>query len=177
MKFIHTNYTVEQIFLKDDGMVPNSHLPVIIYKGVLTLPTFFSALFIKILFSLNNWKNAWTGTVQAIDHYHSVTHEVLGVIQGRTSLWLGGVKGRLVFLKKGDVIIIPAGVEHKNLEPRNEFKCVGAYPNGKDFDMNYGRSDERPKADHNIMNVPLPTADPLFGANGRLLQYWKNKGK
>ena len=72
----------------------------------------------------------------------------------------------------GDVIIIPAGVAHKNLGSSGDFRCVGAYPPGQDWDMNYGKAGERPAADENIANVPLPVADPVFGFEGPLMKNW-----
>jgi uncharacterized protein YjlB len=41
---------------------------------------------------------------------------------------------------KGDVLLIPAGVAHKNVGASIDFKCVGAYPGGKEFDINLGKS-------------------------------------
>ncbi len=78
-------------------------------------------------------------------------------------------------LQKGDVIIIPAGVAHKNIEPGKKFKCVGAYPKGFHFDMKTGEPSERPKADEHIAAVPVPETDPVFGKNGELRKYWAEK--
>jgi uncharacterized protein YjlB len=71
-----------------------------------------------------------------------------------------------------DVIIIPAGVAHKNLSTSADFGVVGAYPEGQDWDMNYGKPGERPKADLNIERVALPKLDPIYGASGPLLEKW-----
>jgi uncharacterized protein YjlB len=61
------------------------------------------------------------------------------------------------------VIIIPAGVAHKNLGSDAKFGCVGAYPEGKEYDMNYGKPEERGITLHNIASVSMPDADPVFG--------------
>jgi len=37
------------------------------------------------------------------------------------------------------VIIIPAGVAHKNLGSSAYFRCVGGYPPGQSWDMNFER--------------------------------------
>ena len=87
----------------------------------------------------------------------------------------GGEDGIKVKTKKGDVIIIPAGVAHKNLESSTDFRVVGGYPPGQSYDMNYGNQGERLRADENIKNVSLPESDPVFGtkeSNG-LITYWK----
>jgi uncharacterized protein YjlB len=71
------------------------------------------------------------------------------------------------------VLVIPAGVAHMNLGKENDVTCIGAYPDGRDYDMNYGKPGERPKSDHNIASLPLPGTDPVFGKKGALLQLWK----
>jgi uncharacterized protein YjlB len=45
---------------------------------------------------------------------------------------------------KGDVIIVPAGVGHRLLEELSggDFEMVGSYPNGKNWDMCYGKKGE-----------------------------------
>ena len=50
---------------------------------------------------------------------------------------------------------------------------VGAYPRGQSWDMMYGKPGERPGADETIRSVPLPTADPVLGIKGPLMQLWK----
>jgi uncharacterized protein YjlB len=75
-------------------------------------------------------------------------------------------------LEKGDVLVIPAGVAHKNLDEENDVGVIGAYPDGRDYDMNYGKPAERPQTDENIARVPIPFTDPLQGKNGELTKRW-----
>lgn len=172
MKRKNKTASVEQFYIRDDGTFPNNPLPVLFYKGVLKIPAFFAAAVIKKLFRNNNWSNSWKYGIYEFNHYHSTTHEVLGVCKGRTTLLLGGNKGVKLEIEKGDVIIIPAGVAHKNLGNKNDVQCVGAYPEGMDYDMNYGKTGERPQADLNINKVPKPSTDPVFGTSGGLIKYW-----
>lgn len=165
-------YEVEQLFLKDDGIFPNSDLPVLLYRQVLDLPPVLASAYVKRIFKKNNWYNAWVYGVFEYHHYHSITHEVLGVIKGETMLLLGGEGGEKVNVKRGDVLIIPAGVAHKNLGKESQITCVGAYPDGRDYDINYGKAGERPRANRNISRVPLPTDDPVFGSRAGLIKYW-----
>jgi len=156
----------------DDGTFPNNgQLALVIYRNALRLEE-EDGNGIEKLFESNGWSNAWRDGVLDFHHYHSVTHEVLGVVEGSSRLQFGGPSGISVMVEPGDVIIIPAGVAHKNLGGDEKFRVVGAYPGGKDYDMNYGKPDERPKADENIKNVPLPEHDPVFGASGPLIKEW-----
>jgi len=155
----------EQIFLEDDGCFPNSHLPILFYKGVLNIPILFPATSVRHLFEKNNWSNSWDSGIFEYHHYHSTSHEVLGIYSGGTVLRLGGDKGYKLRVEKGDVLIIPAGVAHRNLDGES-VGVVGAYPDGRKYDMNYGKPYERPQTDRNIKEVPLPGTDPVFELRG-----------
>ena len=172
---IKINHSVkpELYFVKDDGIFPNNRLPILYYPEVLEFPKLFPAHAIKKLFQENNWGNNWKQGIYTYHHYHSITHEVLGVGKGETLLLLGGENGISILIQQGDVLIIPAGVAHINLGKENDVTCVGGYPDGRDYDMNYGKAGERPKARHNIASVPLPKTDPVFGKQGGLLEVWK----
>jgi uncharacterized protein YjlB len=159
--------------LEDDGTFPNSNLPVLIYKGALKLPEERPAKIIEELFKKRGWSNPWRDGILDYHHYHSVTHEVIGVYDGSAKIELGGAKGIEVLIEKGDIIIIPAGVAHRNLTPDSAFKCVGAYPGGSDYDIKKGEPDDRPEADKNIKEVPLPEKDPVYGDSGSLIAAWK----
>jgi uncharacterized protein YjlB len=176
MKTIPQKYFVEYSYiLEDDGIFPNSKLPVLLYKNVLDLPALFPAMYVENLFKGNQWTNSWKAGVFTYHHYHSVTHEVLGAYHGKTEMQLGGEAGTKIIFEKGDVLIIPAGVAHKNLGAEDDIACVGAYPDGKSYDMNYGKTGERPIADTNIANVPIPEKDPVLGLKGGIENYWKTK--
>ena len=163
----------QQYFVKDDGIFPNSSLPIIFYPKALDLPRLFPAVAIRTLFQKNNWGNSWRQGIYTYHHYHSIAHEVLGVCKGETLLLLGGEQGITLFVEEGDVLIIPAGVAHMNLGKEKDVICVGGYPDGKDYDMNYGKENERPGTDENIGAVPLPKTDPVFGKKDGLLKVWR----
>lgn len=162
-------------FIGDDGTFPNnSLLPLLVYKNVLQLSDKEkeAAALWESLFKQNKWKNSWKDGIYNFHHYHSTAHEVLGVYKAESNVQFGGDRGIVLRLEKADVIIIPAGVAHKNLDLNSEFKCVGAYPEGQDYDMNYGKGKERPKTDENIRKVPLPEFDPVYGNKGPLTLFW-----
>jgi len=163
----------QKYYLKDDGIFPNNKLPVLFYPDILSLPSLFAPAFIRNVFERNGWLNAWKSGIYTFQHYHSNTHEVMGAYKGRTTLQLGGENGITLEFKKGDVLIIPAGVAHKNLGKEKDIKCVGAYPMGIQYDMKYGKTEDRPAADITIKNVPIPEMDPLFGGRtGGLMDNW-----
>ncbi len=159
--------------LHDDGTFPNNEqLPLLAYQGAVDLPNQDPASAFEKLFRVNGWGNSWRDGVYDFHHYHSTAHEVLGVYGGSARVQLGGDDGIILEIAAGDVLIIPAGVAHKNLGASEDFRVVGAYPQGQHPDMKYGRPGERPGADQAIKAVPLPSADPVHGTNGPLVQQW-----
>jgi uncharacterized protein YjlB len=59
-----------------------------------------------------------------------------GYMPGECKNYPGRPRGKKVELTQGDVIILPAGVGHKCLHASNNFLCMGAYPQGKEYDIN-----------------------------------------
>lgn len=159
---------------RDDGIFPNNaKLPLILYRGAMALPARDSALTVEKLFQTHEWAGSWRNGIFPYHHYHSTAHEVLGVPKGSAQVQLGGDHhGQTFEIQAGDVIIIPAGVAHKNLGSTPDFQVIGAYPLGQTWDMNYGKPTERPQADQNIAQVPLPRLDPVYGKKGLLAEYW-----
>ena len=167
----------EQVLFKefaDDGTFPNSKYPVIVYKDKIDFSKKNGPTAVEVLFQKNGWGNSWRNGIYSYHHYHSTAHEVLGVYSGSADVMLGGeTKGESFHIEKGDVVLIPAGVAHKKLSSSDDFRVVGAYPEGQSWDMNYGKEGERPAADKNISKVPYPQNDPVDGESGPLQDYWK----
>jgi uncharacterized protein YjlB len=165
------NITSEVHFIKENGPFPNNaNLPVIIYRHVTETD---SAHDIKKMLKENGWENSWVNGIFDYHHYHSTAHEVLVVVKGECEVQLGGDNMPSYKFETGDAVVIPAGVAHKNLGSSSDFSCVGAYPKGQDYNINYGLPNERPKADEEIRQVPLPTTDPIYGTEGPVLKYYK----
>lgn len=158
---------------KDDGSIPNSSYPLLLYHDVFALRGSKGADWLEEKFASHHWNNTWRWGVYPFHHYHSNTHEVLGVFSGSALLHLGGEKGEKVKVEAGDIIIIPAGVGHKCISHSNDFTVVGAYPNSMEPDLNRGEKGERPGTDKNIAAVPFPSTDPLLGKEGGLMTIWK----
>jgi len=163
----------ESFIFHDDGVFPNNaNLALIrLIQAFDAWPEVRPAT-IEKTFRKNGWENSWRNGLYAFHHYHSTAHEALGIYAGWVKTQFGGPEGKRITARVGDVIIVPAGVSHKNVDQSPDFRVVGAYPGGQMWDMNYGKSAERPDADENIKTVPLPATDPVFGKAGPLMQLW-----
>jgi uncharacterized protein YjlB len=156
-----------------DGDFPNNPaLPLLIYQRAIKLPTGSPAEFIEHLLASNQWGESWRDGIYSYAHYHSTAHEVLAVFSGSAKVHFGGKNGVAQTLRAGDVVIIPAGVAHKRHGASQDFAVIGAYPVGQHWDMCYGRPEERADAERNILRVPLPKSDPVYGPQGPLLERW-----
>lgn len=155
------------------GNFPNNSIyPLLIYKRVLDLSD-VNGNDIQEFLDKNGWSKSWTDGIYDYRHYHSNTHEVLVIIAGACTVEFGGNTNNHFDVQKGDVIIIPAGVSHRNLASSADFKCVGAYPFDIEYDMNYGTAEEYTAAVTRIKQVGIPCSDPIFGKNGPLFDYWR----
>lgn len=158
-------------FLVDDGTFPNNeNLPLLLYRDVAPAG---DPDRIEATLKAHQWGGAWRNGVYDYQHYHGTAHEILVVVSGKARLQLGGPEGLTIEVEGGDALLLPAGVAHMNLHSTPDFLIIGAYPAGQHYDMNYGRPGERPRADRNIEQVPLPELDPLLGKEGGLVEYWR----
>jgi uncharacterized protein YjlB len=160
----------------DDGSIPNNpRLPLLVYPGALSLPDDDPAATCEAVFAANDWGGSWRNGIYPFPHYHSTAHEVLGICRGEASARFGGEVGIELTVRAGDVVVIPAGVGHQNLGSSPDLLVVGAYPRRQRFDLCRGRPEERPHALENIARVPLPAADPVYGADGPLVEHWLHR--
>ena len=113
--------------------VPNSPLPVLVYRSVLPLDPDPDKVCAKI--EPNDWLKGGVFKHYPAHHFHSVTHECYAVFKGRSRLLLG--RGPLeeerdddllVELYMGDAIVLPAGVAHCSVESSDDYEYVGLYP-------------------------------------------------
>ena len=114
-------------------------------------------------FAAHGWANAWRNGIHPYHHFHSVTHEVLGIAAGEVRVMFGGPSGREVAVRAGDVVVIPAGVAHCNLGQSPDLLVVGAYPGSVDYDLLRGDPSEYENARRAIAAVPVPSRDPVLG--------------
>jgi uncharacterized protein YjlB len=154
----------------DAGGIPNSRLPVLVYREVEAAR---AAGECAELFARNGWLGAWEDGIFPFHHFHSTAHEVLGIVAGSAAVVLGGPPGRRFEVAPGDVLVLPAGTGHCNAGSSADLLVVGAYPGGMWCDLRRGDPAERDEALANIAAVPLPGADPVHGPGGPLGAIWR----
>ena len=170
-----SNHRIETLPSKPAGNVPNSRLPVLIHRGaVVAGPGTDPASALEDRFRRHDWLNNWRYPgVYDYDHFHSTSHEALGIARGFMRLRLFGDGGAEVRLGAGDVAVIPAGVSHIFLAGSDDVLVVGGYPEGRDWDLMRGghvsEADWR-SAHKRIMSLPIPRQDPV---TGEAMQHWR----
>jgi uncharacterized protein YjlB len=163
---------VQTFRFRDDGLVPNSDLRLVVYRNVFRLGGDDPAALFEEAFRANGWGGCWRDGIYPYRHYHSMSHEALGVARGRAMVELGGEGGQVLAFAAGDAVAIPAGVAHRRVDASGDFLVVGAYPGGRDWDLLRDTPEDRAKALENLPGVPLPESDPLYGKAGPLLEHW-----
>lgn len=152
------------------GSLHHPTLPVVVYRQVLPLDG-DPVADCKRRFQEHGWRGIWVNGVFPYHHYHSTSHEVLGVVAGHADVLFGGEQGELLRVEAGDVVVLPAGTGHCNKGASADFQVVGAYPAGQEnWDLQRDKPDERIL--DNIRHVPLPDQDPVYGDEGPLRELW-----
>ena len=164
---------------KDDGVVPNHpHWPLVIYRNAVKLPaTLDPAAVFEDLFGKNGWGDSWRDGVYDYLHYQSRIHEVMGVARGTAVVQFGGKEGRTLTVKRGDVLVLPAGTGHECISASDDFLVVGAYPPTGTYDVFRSSPKEHAKASKTVPKVAPPRRDPVYGKDGPLLRLWKRAAR
>jgi len=168
---------VQTFYLKPTKLVPNSPLPVLYYPGA--FPSDVTATTISTRFRQNKWAPQWEFGMYKQAHFHTTTHEALGVFRGSARVRFGvsdkesmsaedASNAIEVDVRAGDVIVVPCGVAHGCVEEMGGFTMVGAYPEGaKQWDLNYGGEGKE-------LQAKLPAMDPVLGDSDEGLKgLWK----
>ncbi|CAK7237696.1 hypothetical protein SBRCBS47491_010085 [Sporothrix bragantina] len=147
----------ETYYLKRNQHAPNNAYPVLVYRQCLPLPV--SEEKTKLFLESHAWERKGTWGHIGVRHFHPNVHECYGVIAGESTMLVGcGIddadgSGQEIELMVGDVIVLPAGTGHCNLQSTKDYLYVGVYPAEVD-------------------NVPLPEEDPVTGKDGPLMKLW-----
>jgi uncharacterized protein YjlB len=146
-----------------DRIPNNPRFPVLLYSGVDEASQGPDA--IRALFARHAWGGSWIDGVFDFHHFHSTSHEVLGVVSGSATLELGGPQGRPFEVSAGDVVVLPAGTGHRRASADPAFRVVGAYPRGQeDYDLLRGGDPaEVEAARERIAALGAPPEDPVGG--------------
>ncbi len=150
---------------KPNGMLPNSRFPLLVHRSGIPGG---GAEAVRDRFRTNGWLNNWRYPgIYTYPHFHSTTHECLGVASGWMEVELFGRGGTRVRVEVGDVIVLPAGVSHQMTGKSDDILMVGGYPDGRDWDNiqeDHISEEVRRAAAKRIMMLPIPSRDPVTGA-------------
>ncbi len=150
--------------------IPNNPtLPFIHYRSPVRLTHAPDpAAVLEKLFESNGWSDSWRNGIHDFLHYHSGTHEVLGIARGHARGRFSGRNDKIVALRAGDVVILPAGTGHKRVSASRDLLVVGAYTAAGQYDECKGSPKEHAHALESIKQVRLPALDgPISSAIGR----------
>ncbi|KAL2813205.1 hypothetical protein BDW59DRAFT_31882 [Aspergillus cavernicola] len=184
----------EQYFLAPTLHVPNSRLPILVYRDVLSDTTPRNIL---NTIEPNGWIKGGQWKTYKVPHFHTKCHECYGIIRGKSTYLLGvgprdpefDDQGRPyameLTVQKGDVFVLPAGICHASVESWDDYEFIGLYPNGileatgRRFDMNYGlRPPEETSSLADLSDaVPIPPLDPIYGIDGPLPRLWRQAAR
>jgi uncharacterized protein YjlB len=159
----------------DDGRIPNNPtLPLVFYRGGVDLTgSPDPERLIESAFAANGWGNMWRNGIYRYAHYHSMIHEAMAIARGRAKVRFGGERGKEIDVVPGDVVVLPAGTGHQCVTHSPDLIVIGAYPPSGKYDLCRGSKADHAKALSSIAKVPLPAADPVFGAKGPLIALWR----
>ena len=148
--------------------------PLLVYRSC--FPDSTSVEEVKLhLSSLGVVEPHRTGTLLIRDHFYVTTHKVLCVTNGQAQLRFGGESNASrvdVEVRKGDVIIVPAGVPHRLLKDiGRDLEIVESYPKGIVVDADLRRLGSRVQQTHlyTIASLAWFTKDPIYGDQGPVL--------
>lgn len=158
----------------DDGETLNNPvLPLLRYRRAVTFDGQHDpAAVLEQIFSAHDWRRSWRNGVYDFLHFHSHTHEVLGIARGWVKVRFGGAKGRLLTLNAGDVAVLPAGTGHCRVSKSRNLLVVGAYPPGGRYDEPRPGDSDAPRAREAIAETGIPQTDPVYGSEGPLISIW-----
>lgn len=159
-------------FFADDGDVPNSRLPLIVYHGAVDIARGDAAAAFETLFAGNGWGGSWRNGIYPFHHYHSNVHEVLGIASGRATVRFGGEAGETLEVAAGDAVLIPAGVGHKRLSGSDDLLVIGAYPGGAWADLMREGAEDKAGIRRRVAAVARPDHDPVAGGDGAMAAHW-----
>lgn len=163
----------DTVLFADDGDIPNSRYPLIVYGGAIDPSAGDPAVAFETVFGGNGWGSGWRNGIFPFHHYHSTAHEVLGIARGEAEVRFGGEAGETLRVRAGDAVLIPAGVGHKRLSASPDLLVIGAYPPGQRADLMREGAEDKAAIRARIAAVGFPASDPLAGGDGPMFVAWR----
>ena len=151
--------------LADNGVVPNSALPALVYKQAAPQRSDLDDWF-RTTFAENRWVGARDDMLSDTDHYHSTAFAVFGVVSGSGEVALGGSGAVEIALNARDVVVLPAGVSCRRVS--GDLRVISAFFEEPHPDTLTVEPVEHDAAAERINNVSPPDVDPIYGDNGPL---------
>ncbi|KIM93785.1 hypothetical protein OIDMADRAFT_61419 [Oidiodendron maius Zn] len=173
-----TTSSPEQYHLKPTPHVPNSDLPVLVYRNVLPKP--YEEDSASHFLEANNWEKRGTWGTIKIRHFHPNSHECYGIFRGQSVLLLGeghsdASGGERISVSAGDVVVLPAGTAHSSVTSTDDYRYVGVYPKGCPRWRN--ELGIKPIVGQTMREeveaVSIPDHDPVMGFDGPLPRLWR----
>ncbi|KAH6986463.1 hypothetical protein BKA56DRAFT_613833 [Ilyonectria sp. MPI-CAGE-AT-0026] len=184
----------EAYYLPPTRYVPNSPLPLLVYRDVLPKPVTVESS--QRFVEQHGWDrkgHVWEAFYKR--HFHPNSHECYGVVSGSSVVLMGAgtsdeTEGRdphdstskavgiRLTLRQGDLIIHPAGTSHANLSTEGEYRYLAFFPR----DAPRWRTENGTKLMDveaimsEIKAVPMPQ-DPVTGDSGHLQRLWGEAAK
>ena len=153
-----------------DWVPNNRHLAVAIYRAAVPSTAGDLTTEFEALFEHNLWPPQWRNGIFDYHHFHSRAHEVLGIASGSAEVIIGGPGGRVVTLRAGDALLLPAGTGHCLQALAGKLLVVGAYPPGQQWDIRRGAL--TPEEQAAMQALPFPPSDPVLGERGPVVEQW-----
>ena len=87
---------IQAFRFEDDGETPNNpRLPLVVYRAAVNLAGAPDpAAPFEHAFAKHGWSDGWRNGIYPFLHFHTATHEVLGIARGRATVEFGGAGGR-----------------------------------------------------------------------------------
>jgi uncharacterized protein YjlB len=165
---------ISTLSFADDGDIPNHpRWPMIVYQGVIGAEVTDAARAFELLFARHGWGDGWRNGIYAFPHYHSNSHEVLGIAAGEALVRFGGASGQEIKVAKGDAVLLPAGTGHQRLSASGDLLVIGAYPPGARCDLKRAGEADKAQIRARIGTVGRPAQDPIAGISGPAVTMWE----
>ena len=155
---------VQRVYLDDDGTYPNNaQYPTLLLKAVFDGTQDEG---VRRITADGQWTSPWAWGIFEYHHYHSKAWELLLCVRGEASVQLGGPTGPTVTISRGDSVLIPPGVAHKQLNTKGGFTLLGAYPT-REFDGSVDTLTGSPTNGQrqSIIDCYMPSTEPITGLN------------